>query len=64
MNFEQSIRIKSTPKKVWYDEEIIEFFPYERYKLKLTEKNLGKSAMFSEFRIFRNRKWCSTQPKY
>lgn len=43
--------IREGKKSVWYEEEILEYAPYERLKMKLSGKNLGKNPMLSDYQL-------------
>lgn len=43
--------IKEGKKNVWYEEEIVDFIPFKKIKLKLSGKNLGKNPMFTTYHL-------------
>lgn len=36
---------------MWYEEEILDYVPYEKLRLKLTGKNLGKNPMIIRYQL-------------
>ena len=52
--FKSRILMQEGKKKVWYDEEILEYSPHDRLKIALKGGNLGKSPMIVDYQIIPN----------